>query len=78
MFGTTRTLASGRVQARYTLPNGQQASAGTYPDKQVARAALLQLEAEQARGITRDVSRGRIPFDRFMQEFRPSAWHAQR
>ena len=69
MFGTTRTLASGRVQARYTLPNGQQASAGTYPDKQVARAALLQLEAEQARGITRDVSRGRIPFDRFMQEF---------
>lgn len=69
MFGTIRTLASGRIQARYTLASGQQASAGTFQDKQAARAALLQLQAEQARGITRDTSRGRIPFDRFMREF---------
>lgn len=68
-YGTTRTLPSGRVQARYTLATGEQVTLGTFTDLDAARAALLQAQAAQGRGDALDSRKGRITFAEYMQVY---------
>lgn len=69
MFGSIRKLPSGKFQARYTLPQGTQTTAGVYLTRKDAETALLQLEAEAARGQLWDGRKGRTLFSEYMTHY---------
>lgn len=60
-FGTVRTLASGRSQARY-LANGKQVSAGTYRTAREAWKALAAVQTDLDRGEHVVAAAGRVTF----------------
>ena len=65
-FGTTRTLPSGMIQARYRLKTGEQITAGTYDSVEVARDALDEIEVDIRRGEHWDGRKGKTRFTDFM------------
>jgi hypothetical protein len=69
MFGSIRKLPSGKFQARYTLAQGTQTTAGVYPTRKDAETALLQLEAEASRGQLWDGRKGRTLFRDYMTHY---------
>ena len=60
-FGTVRTLASGKHQARY-LVDGKQVSAGVHSTKKEAWAALARVQVEQENGTWVDPAKGKVRF----------------
>ena len=65
-FGTTRTLPSGMVQARYRLQTGEQITAGTYDSAEAAQQALDEIELDIRRGEHWDGRKGKTWFAEFM------------
>jgi integrase len=68
-FGNLRKLASGRVQARYRLPNGEQISAGTFDTAQLAQNRLDEIEVDLRRGSHWDGRKGKTKFRDFMSDY---------
>src|SRR5690348_14715691 len=56
-FGRVRKLPSGRWQARYPAPDGEDRSLGTFATKAAANQALAQMELQMASGTWLDPSR---------------------
>lgn len=65
-FGTIRALASGRFQARYRLPNGEQVTAGTFDSEEAAREALEAVAVDIRRGDHWDDRKSKTRFSEFM------------
>lgn len=68
-FGTIRTLKSGRVQARYYLPTGEQIPAGTFDCERQAQNRLDEIEVDLRRGDYWDGRKGKTRFRDFMLEY---------
>jgi integrase len=68
-FGNVRQLKSGRFQARYRLPSGEQASAGTFDLEPLAQERLDEIEVDLRRGIHWDARKGKTKFRDFMVEY---------
>ncbi|MCL2515137.1 MAG: site-specific integrase [Microbacteriaceae bacterium] len=70
LFGTVRQLPSGRYQARYTSPAGEQLTVrGTFPDQITARNRLHEIEVDIRRGDYWDNRKARITFREFMKKY---------
>lgn len=68
-FGNTRVLKSGRVQARYYLPTGEQVPAGTFESAELAQERLDEIEVDLRRGSHWDGRKGKTKFRDFMVEY---------
>jgi len=68
-FGNIRPLKSGRFQARYRLPNGEQVSAGAFDSEPLAQERLDEIEVDLRRGVHWDARKGKTKFRDFMAEF---------
>lgn len=67
--GSVRRLKSGRFQARYMLPTGKQASAGTFETRSQARQRLDEIQVDIRRGEHWDGRKGKTRFRDFMVEY---------
>ncbi len=65
---TYRTSASGRVQVRYRLPNGEQVTHGTYDTDDEAKIHGREIEVDLARRTKWDDRKSRTPFSVYMTE----------
>lgn len=68
-FGNIRVLKSGRVQARYYLPTGEQVPAGTFDTKHEAQNRLDEIEVDLRRGAHWDGRKGKTKFRDFIHEY---------
>lgn len=68
-FGNIRELNSGRVQARYYLPDGKQVTAGTYASVKAAQERLDEIEVDLRRKEHWDDRKSRTRFSVFMDEY---------
>lgn len=68
-FGNIRKLASGKVQARYYLPTGEQVTAGTFDREDQAQDRLDEIEVDLRRGAHWDGRKGKTKFRDFMQRY---------
>ena len=68
-FGNTRVLTSGKVQARYYLPTGEQVTAGTFDSEGEAQDRLDEIEVDLRRGSHWDNRKGKTKFRDFVVEY---------
>lgn len=68
-FGRVRKLPSGRWQARYSAPDGEDRSLGTFPTKAAANQALAKVELEMASGAWIDPARREQTLDSYAQSW---------
>lgn len=68
-FGNVRILTSGRAQARYYLPSGEQVTAGTYDNAEAAQQRLDEIEVDLRRGDHWDDRKSRTKFSVFIDEY---------
>jgi hypothetical protein len=68
-FGNIRVLASGKVQARYYLPTGEQVAAGTFDTAHQAQNRLDEIEVDLRRGSHWDGRKGKTKFRDFITEY---------
>lgn len=68
-FGSTDTLPSGKVRARYRLPSGEQVTAGSFASQKLADEALDAIEVDVRRGEHWDARKGKTKFQAFMDEY---------
>ena len=68
-FGNIRVLASGKVQARYYLPTGEQVTAGTFDTEHQAQNRLDEIEVDLRRGSHWDGRKGKTKFRDFMVKY---------
>ena len=68
-FGNIRVLKSGRVEAWYYLPTGEQVPAGTFETVEQAQDRLDEIEVDLRRGAHWDGRKGRTKFRDFMVEY---------
>jgi integrase len=68
LFGTTRALPSGRVQATYQDKNQKRHSLGTFANEKAARSALAAVETDLARGQWEDPSKNSVTFADFVTQ----------
>ena len=68
-FGNIRALKSGRVQARYYLPTGEQVPAGKFDTEHEAQNRLDEIEVDLRRGAHWDGRKGKTKFRDFIHEY---------
>lgn len=68
-FGNIRVLQSGKAQARYYLPTGEQVTAGTFDTEEQAQDRLDEIEVDLRRGAHWDGRKGKTKFRDFMVEY---------
>ncbi|ROQ40968.1 integrase-like protein [Frondihabitans sp. PhB188] len=64
-FGTTRTLPSGKVQARYWGPDKRQRTVGSFDTLKAAKDALARVQADLSRDAWVDETKGAMTFGEF-------------
>ena len=75
-FGSVRKLPSGRFQARYTGPDGQERKASrTFATKTEASKFLAGVEADLFRGDWYDIRRGEMPMSEVAERWYSSKAH---
>lgn len=68
-FGNIRVLKSGKSQARYYLPTGEQVTAGTFDTVEQAQDRLDEIEVDLRRDSHWDGRKGKTKFRDFMHEY---------
>ncbi len=69
LFGSIRRRANGMYQASYPVGNGKCRSAGVFPTKSDANAALSAIESDLKRGTWRDPEAGRERFSEYAKKW---------
>lgn len=67
--GNIRALKSGKIQARYCLPTGEQVTAGTFDTDEQAQDRLDEIEVDLRRGAHWDGRKGKTKFRYFMVKY---------